>query len=492
MTQPISFGTIPSTAAPVEPAKPEAPFRIAVLADYSGRQNCGIFGLSKDVAARRLLRVTRETIDEVMAKLNVQLHLPVGAAGDLIALPFASMEDFHPDSIHDRVTQISDAFDADEKSAMMNGILHHPDFQALESAWRGLYWLLGRASKGKAEVLLLDLSFEELWADVKTHDNLGMSALNHVLIEKSIRGPQGNPLAAIVGNYTFYLSAPYAEILGRLAKIAARANAPFLTTVDPQVADSAFALNAEDASVWQALRKVPESSHLGLSIPRFLLRPPWGEDTRSIDRFAYNEITIPPDRSHYLWGNSALACAALLSQGFLQGGWAHKPGPLLDVEDLALHVYTRDGEEEVVVAESWLLKPQLEQLVKRGIMAFQSVRDKAALQLLRFQSVAQPPQGQPGSELRGHWSDPNAVSAAPKAAAPAAPKVSLIATPSAPPPAMSLATLQPSAPAPAASAAPKPATAPAPASTPPPPAPEAAPAEEEMDPDLAELLKSLE
>ncbi len=492
MAERISFGTLQIPGAPIEPAKPDAPFRIVVLADYSGRQSRGVTGLSKDIAARRLIRVTRENLDEWMAKLGVCLHLPIGARGELIALPFASLDDFHPDQIHDRVAQIANAFDADEKSALLNSLLHHPDFQALESAWRGLDWLIGRAAKGKVEVLLADVSFEEMWADIKTHENLANSALNHLLIEKSIRGPQGNPLAAIVGNYTFYLSAPYIEILGRLAKIAGRANAPFLTTVGPQVLDATYALSPDDSAAWQALRQLPEASMLGVPVPRFLLRQPYGENTRSIDRFAFEEQSSPPDRSQYLWGNPAFACAALLAQGFQKTGWASKPGMVLDVEDLPIHVTMQDGEEEVTLAEAWLDRPMTEQLTKRGLMSFLSVRGKGALQLLRFGSLAQPPQGQPASELRGHWSQPGIAAVAPRPAAPPAPKVSLMTSP--PPPAKR--TLQPSVLVPQQAAPPpQPIRAPVAAAAPPPAAsaaPEPLPVEEEMDPDLAAMLRALE
>jgi len=243
-----SFGTIQGAAEPVPPPKQESPFRIAVLADFSGRQNRGLTDSSQEIAARRLLRVTRDTLDDVMAKLDVQLELPVGDDGDTATLPFAALDDFHPDQVHDRVEQIADAYESDEKSALMNGVLHHPDFQALESAWRGLDWLLGRAAKGsQVEVVLLDISLAELAADLKASEDLTASGLHQLLIEKGVRGPRGEPWALLVGNYAFDLTGPHAELLGRLAKIAGQTNAPFLTTVDPQVLDKSFALSPDAA-----------------------------------------------------------------------------------------------------------------------------------------------------------------------------------------------------------------------------------------------------
>jgi type VI secretion system protein ImpC len=487
-----SFGTIPSPAGPAEAPNPAAPFRIAVLADFSGRQNCGETGTSEEIASRKLLRVGRDTLDETMAKLGPRLDLPVGDS--TAALSFASLDDFHPDQLHDRVEPVADAYDSDEKSELMSAVLHHPDFQALESAWRGLDWLLARAVKGgQVEVVLIDVSLDELAADLAGSEDLTATGLHQLLIEKGTRGPRGEPWAVLVGNYVFDLTGPHADLLGRLAKIAAQTNAPFLTTVHPRALDKSFAIGPEDAPAWQALRQLPEAALLGLAVPRFLLRPPYGENTRSIDKFSYEEVSRPPDRSHYLWGNPALACAALLAQAFHKEGWALRPGSALELDNLPIHVYTVDDEEEVTLAEAWLVRPQTEQLVKQGLMPLLCVRGKGAMQLLRFLSLAQPAKDQPPRDLQGRWGKAGAAPA-PRSPAPPAPKVGMVgAVPDAPRPARP-APAAPAAP-PSAPAAPEPATsaaAPPAAPEPGPPAAPAPPAEEEMDPDLAALLKDLE
>jgi type VI secretion system ImpB/VipA family protein len=490
-----SFGTIESADGPIEAPKPEAPFRIAVLADFSGRQNRGLTGSSEEIAARRLLRVGRDSLDDVMAKLGVELELPVGDDAETVTLSFAALDDFHPDQIHDRVSQIADLDDADEKSALMNTVLHHADFQALESAWRGLDWLLGRAAKGpKVEVVLLDVSLAELAADLKASEDLTASGLHQLLIEKGVRGPKGEPWAVLVGDYLFDLTGQHAELLGRLAKIAGQTMAPFLTSVHPRVLDKSFSVSPDAAPAWQELRELPEAALLGLSVPRFLLRLPFGENTKTIDKFSYEEVSRPPEPGQYLWGNPALGCASLLAQAFQKQGWAGKPGTVLALENQPIHVYTDDDEEKVTLAEAWLVRPQTEQLVKLGIMPFQCVRGKGEMQLLRFGSLAQP-----ACDLQGHWSQPGAPPA-PRSPAPSAPKVGMVGQmpaaqqPGAPaavvPPPPKAAPAAPPARAPAPSApahaASVPAAAEAPAESP------APAAEEEMDPDLAALLKELE
>ena len=483
----VSFGTIQGAAA--APPKPESLFRILVLADFTGRQNRGVAGASQDVAARRFVRVSRENLDEVMAKMGVRLSLPAGS-GMAVNLSFASLEDFHPDRIHDRVSFIADYDEVDQKTLWMKWVLHHPDFQALESVWRGLDWLLARALKGThVEVVLLDLSFAELTADLKASENLTASGLHQLLIDKGVRGPYGQPWGAIVGNYVFDLTGPHAELLGRLTKIFRQANAPFLSTVDLKVLQPTFAFSADDAPAWQALRQLPEASLLGLAVPRFLLRLPYGENTQSIDKFSFEETVLPPERNQYLWGNPALACAVLLAQAFHKAGWACKPGSVLDLDALPIHVYSQDGEEAVTLAEAWLMKPQPEQLIKKGFMPFLCVRGKGALQLAQVLSLAQPAKDQPACDLQGHWGQPFAAPVQ-SVSAPLAPKVGMVGqVPDPPrrvasPPAVQAPAAAPVAPVAAKVAAPPVAAPPA--------QPEAPPAEEEMDPELAALLKSLE
>jgi type VI secretion system protein ImpC len=435
-----------------------------------------------------------------------------------IPVSFASIDAFHPDQLHDRLDYVANSDETENKAAWMNWVLHHADFQALESVWRGLEWLLARTSKiNKVEVVLLDISLPELAHDLKSSENLAATGLCQLLIDKAARGQHGSPWAAFLGVYSFEPTPPYIEVLGRLAKIAATANAPFFSTLTPRVLDDGFAMSPQELSCWQSLRQLPEAAYLGLAVPRFLLRVPYGDNTQSIEKFPLEETTSPPDRSHYLWGNPAFGCAALLAQAFQKAGWSCKPGAVLELDNLSVHAYSVDGDEVATLGEAYLARPQSERLTKLGIMSFLGVRDKGALQLFRFQSVAQPAEGQTARDLGGHWGQAG-MGPVQQAKAPIGPKVSVVAptsgsTPgaaaaspmqalsSAPratvstAPASMMQELAASAPAAAGPSGPSPmqdfeASMPPPAPAPADPA--AAPAEEEMDPELAALLKSLE
>src|SRR5579859_5419497 len=117
MAYTATFGTLGGDSVPAP--GPDAPFRIAVLADFRGRQSRGEVGSSDEIAARKLLRVARDTLEDMMPKLGVQLDVPVGDTGHTASLTFASLDDFHPDQLHDRVEPVADAYDSDEKSALM-------------------------------------------------------------------------------------------------------------------------------------------------------------------------------------------------------------------------------------------------------------------------------------------------------------------------------------------------------------------------------------
>ena len=233
--------------------------------------------------------------------------------------------------------------------------------------------------------MLLDVSLAELAADLNASENLAATGLYRLLIEKGLRGPQGQPWAVLIGDYLFDLTSPHAELLGRLAKIAGQAAAPFLSTLHPRVLNKAFTLSPDAAPAWQALRQLPEAALLGLAVPRFLLRLPYGENTQSIDRFSYEgDVGAAGSGSLPLGQPGASRGAALLGQTFQKQGWACKPGAVLDLDNLPIHVYTQDDEQEVTLAEAWLVRPQTEQLIKQGFMPFLCVRGKAAIQLGQF------------------------------------------------------------------------------------------------------------
>jgi type VI secretion system protein ImpC len=294
--------------------------------------------------------------------------------------------------------------------AQMRGLLHHPDFQGLEAAWRGLFFLTRRLeTDAQLQLHVLDVSREELAADLGAEDPQ-RTALYKVLVEETVQTPGAAPWAVVIGAYTFGPTAEDVELLGRLAALAARAGAPFLAGADsllagcrslaesPEPDTWTTGMEPEAEQAWQELRGSAEAAYLGLALPRFLLRLPYGAGASETERFSFEELPAGASHEDYLWGNPAFAIAYLLGTTFQRQGWGMRPGVFLEVDGLPLHVHADDGESRVKpCAEVVLRLPVAEALAGRGLMTLLSFRDRDAVQLAAFRSLSS------SGELRGRW-----------------------------------------------------------------------------------------
>jgi len=297
-------------------------------------------------------------------------------------------------------------------SAQMSALLHLPAFQALESAWRAVYFLVRNLeTNSRLKVLLFDVSKEELARDLGSSDNLTSTGTYRLLVEKTVGTPGADPLAILVGNYTFDASRGDAELLGRMAKVAAAAGAPFITGVSPAVLGCDSIANLPDhhrwtappapeaAAAWRALRGLAEARYLGLALPKFLIRLPYGKETDSTELFEFEEIPDTGQHEDYLWANPAFAAALLLAQTFTEQGWELRPGTLADITGLPLHIYSVDGESVTKpCAEVLMTQTSAEEMLEKGFMPLASIKEQPVIRLVRFQSFADPP-----SAIAGRW-----------------------------------------------------------------------------------------
>ena len=297
-------------------------------------------------------------------------------------------------------------------SEAMRSLLRDPGFQGLESAWRGIRWLVSELDLGEQVSLhLLDVSRAALKADLAAAGyDPERTTLYQRLVEETGRGIGASQWSLIVGQYTFARSVEDAHILGVLGAIASQAQAPFLAAADASLAGCRSLVETPDSrrwamvddeagQCWQRLRASPVARWIGLALPRVLLRLPYGEKTERIDSFPFEEYLDGASHEAYLWGSPALACALLLGQSFLEGGWSMSPGDRLDVGDLPAHMVERDGEKHMqACAEVYLSERAGEALLEHGLMPLVSFRNRNAARILRMQSLAQPLQ-----PLAGRW-----------------------------------------------------------------------------------------
>jgi type VI secretion system protein ImpC len=295
----------------------------------------------------------------------------------------------------------------------LNAALHDPAFQALEAAWRGAAWLADRLETDSSlQLWLLDVSQEELSADLRSPESLEKSGWHRILVEQPGLSPEPAPWAAVAGLYTFGRKVEDVALLARLGRVAELARAPFLAAASPDVVGSPGFGRAPDpddwddggpegpaSQIWTTLRELSSARSLGLAAPRFLLRLPYGKDTEPAETVAFEEMPEGSDHEGYLWGNPALACLALLGQAFSRDAWDFRPGSIQDVPGLPIHVY-EDGESRIKPCAEAILSPRAaERLLDAGVMPLLSIPGRDAVRLARFQSLAIPP-----ASLAGRWS----------------------------------------------------------------------------------------
>jgi len=253
---------------------------------------------------------------------------------------------------------------------ILRGLLHHPRMQAIEAAWRAAYLLVrDLETDGDLQLYLLDVTLPELVSD--------MDAI-HVKLRRA------GPWAAIAGNYTFGQSELDARVLRLLAGLARALGAPFLA--EGRLAQE----DAGAGTAWPELRRSAAARWLGLALPRFLLRLPYGKGTNPIESFPFEEM---PESQHaaYLWGNPAFFCAYLLGKSFEARGWQLASRLERRIDGLPLYVYREDGQPvSKPCAEMLITEHDAEELLDAGYMPVASIKDQPAALLVRFQSIAQP------------------------------------------------------------------------------------------------------
>ncbi len=296
-------------------------------------------------------------------------------------------------------------------SGLMRAVLHNRDFQALEAIWRAMFFLVRQLETGsQLKLYLVDVSKEELRTDLNSACELRDTGTYGLLTEQSVETAGAEPWAIVVGHYSFGPRKEDTDFLSRMAAIAYRAGAPFLAEADAHlVGCSSLAstphprdwakLPADQAARWGELRCRTEAAAVGLALPRFLLRLPYGKKTGPLDSFDFEEFPEMPPHEDYLWGNPAIAVALLLAQSFTEAGWEMRPGTVAEIDRLPLHVYETNGESKSKpCAETLLTEDAAERLLESGLIPVISFQNRDMLRVMRFQSIADPLRS-----LAGQW-----------------------------------------------------------------------------------------
>ena len=244
-------------------------------------------------------------------------------------------------------------------SLQLNEIMHSPEFQKLEATWRGLKYLLSQTETGTMlKIKVLNVSKKELLRDLQRAPEFDQSALFKKVYEEEYGVFGGAPFGALLGDYEFSRSGQDIELLEKVSQVAAAAHAPFITAASSEMLnlesfsqldgprDLGKIFDNTEYAKWKAFRQSEDSRYVALTVPRMLLREPYGKDTVPVEAFQYEEHVDGTDHNKYLWGNAAWALGARVTNAFALYGWCAcirgvESGGL--VEGLPVHNFQTDS-----------------------------------------------------------------------------------------------------------------------------------------------------
>ncbi len=270
-------------------------------------------------------------------------------------------------------------------SQQMDEILHHREFQALESSWRGLKLLVDRTDfRENIKLELLNASKQDLLDDFEDSPEIMQSGLYKHVYTAEYGQFGGNPVGAIIANYYFSPSAPDVKTMQYVSSVACMSHAPFIASAGPaffgleeftglpDLKDLRDHFEGPQFTKWQSFRQTEDSRYFALTVPRFLLRNPYDPEENPVKTFVYRE-NVAQSHEHYLWGNTAYAFGTKLTDSFAKFRWCPNIiGPQSGgaVEDLPLHHFQSMGEIETKIPTEVLVSDRREyELAEEGFIA---------------------------------------------------------------------------------------------------------------------------
>lgn len=225
----------------------------------------------------------------------------------------------------------------DEKlSAQVNQIIHHPEYQKLESSWRGLAYTVNNSeTDASLKVQVMNISKSELDRELRMYPGAkwDQSPLFKKIYEAEFGQLGGQPFGALIGDFYFDHSSSDVRLLRDLGKIAAASHAPFISSAAPTLLgmdswnelgnprDLSTVFDTPDYAGWNSLRDSENSRYLAITLPRVLSRSPYGQNGEPVEEFGFEEVTDGHDGKQYAWMNAAHAMAVNINRAHKDYGW---------------------------------------------------------------------------------------------------------------------------------------------------------------------------
>jgi type VI secretion system protein ImpC len=292
----------------------------------------------------------------------------------------------------------------------INLIIHHEDYQKLEGAWRGLHYLVNNTETDEMlKIRVMNISKAELARTLKRYKGTAwdQSPIFKKAYEEEFGQFGGEPFGCFVGDYHFDHTPPDVELLGEIAKVSAATHSPFIAGASPTVMqmeswrelanprDLTKIFTSPEYAPWRSLRESEDSRYIGLAMPRFLARAPYGAKTNPVEEFDFEEDVEGAQHDRYTWANSAYAMAVNINRAFKLYGWCTRIRGVESggaVENLPCHTFpTDDGGVDMKCPTEIAISDRREaELAKNGFMPLIHRKNSDFAAFIGAQSLQKP------------------------------------------------------------------------------------------------------
>ncbi|HMO08134.1 MAG TPA: type VI secretion system contractile sheath large subunit [Paracoccaceae bacterium] len=292
----------------------------------------------------------------------------------------------------------------------VNLIIHHEDFQQLESAWRGLHYLVNNTETDEMlKIRVLNISKKDLSKTLRKFKGTAwdQSPIFKKVYEEEFGQFGGEPYGTLITDYYFDHSPPDVELLGELSKIAAAAHAPLITAPKPTLfqmdswselanpRDLTKIFQTPEYAAWRSLRESEDSKYVGLAMPRFLGRLPYGAKTAPVEEFDFEEDTEGAASEKYSWVNAAYGMAVNINRSFKEYGWCSRIRGIESggaVQNLPSHTFPTDdgGVDQKCPTEIAISDRREAELAKNGMMPLIHRKNSDIAAFIGAQSLHKP------------------------------------------------------------------------------------------------------
>lgn len=301
----------------------------------------------------------------------------------------------------------------------VNLILHHEDFQAMESAWRGLHYLVNNTETDEMlKIRVFNISKKDLSKTLRKFKGTAwdQSPIFKKVYEEEFGQFGGEPYGCLVADFHFDHSPPDVELLGEMSKIAAAAHAPLITGAKPTLfqmdswselanpRDLTKIFQTPEYAAWRSLRESEDSKYVGLAMPRFLGRLPYGAKTDPVEGFDFEEDTEGASSDKYSWINAAYGMAVNINRSFKEFGWCSRIRGIESggaLQGLPTHTFPSDdgGVDQKCPTEIAISDRREAELAKNGMMPLIHRKNTDIAVFIGAQSLHKP----------AEYSDPDAT-----------------------------------------------------------------------------------